>query len=430
MNIHIQPVAGLRGKMKAPGDKSISHRAVMFGSLSQGLTEISGFLSGEDCLATIKCFQQMGVEIAAAGKTGLKIHGVGLEGLLEPKDVLDVGNSGTTLRLITGILAGQKFHSVLTGDESLRNRPMDRIIKPLGKMGAEIRAREGGYPPISIWGKGNLTAIDYRTPVPSAQIKSSILLAGLFSRGLTSVSESFKSRDHTERMASAFGAEIKEGRDGSAVYIKGFPRLSGRKVDIPGDISSAAFFMVAGSIVPNSEIVITDVGVNFTRSGILEVLKSMGAKISLFNHREICNEPVADVLIRSSTLRSAEIGGGIIPRLIDEIPVIAAAACFAEGTTVIRDAGELRVKETDRIEAAAQELGRMGAKIKPLKDGLVIQGTGYLKGCLCKSYGDHRIAMALAVAGLAADGETIIEDCQCVGISYPGFFEQLKKLSY
>ncbi|HBT20514.1 MAG TPA: 3-phosphoshikimate 1-carboxyvinyltransferase [Peptococcaceae bacterium] len=431
LEIKICRANSLKGEVEVPGDKSISHRAVMLGALAEGITEIKGFLSGEDCLSTVKCFRQLGVKIEELGKNHLKVYGVGLNGFTEPEDVLDAGNSGTTMRLLLGILSGQKFYSVITGDASLRKRPMDRVIKPLKMMGAQIRARnKDSLAPVSILGHDAavLKPIEYETPVASAQVKSALLLAGLFCEGTTVISEKVKTRDHTERMLKAFGADIEIKDEGRRILLKGPSHLRGREVKVPGDISSASFFIVAGCLVPGSEIIISNVGVNSTRTGILDILSSMGADIKLFNKRILCGEPVADIAVKHSSLKAVEIGGEIIPRVIDEIPVLAVAACRAYGTTVIRDAAELRYKETDRIGIIAAELRKMGARIKEMDDGFIIEGPVSLKGASLNSHGDHRIAMALAVAGLTAEGETIIKDAQCAAISFPNFYETLWEL--
>lgn len=415
----------LRGEITVPGDKSVSHRAVIFGALAEGITEISGFLNGEDCLSTVACFRRLGVSADVAG-TDVRVHGVGLQGLREPDDVLDCGNSGTTARLLLGVLAGQPFHAVLTGDGSLRQRPMGRVAEPLRRMGAVIAGRGGGkLLPLSVSG-GILQPFSYASPVASAQVKSAVLLAGLFAEGETSVTEPEKSRDHTERMLSAFGASVRV--DGNTVTVRGKPSLKGRVVRVPGDISSAAFFLVAGSIVPGSDLVVRNVGVNPTRTGILDVLQEMGADLELLNKRDESGEPVADIRVRAARLRGVEIGGGVIPRLIDELPVLAVAALFAQGKTVVRDAEELRVKETDRIAAVAEEFAKLGASVLPTEDGFVIEGGQELTGGMAHSRGDHRIAMSLSVAALRADAPVTIGDPACVAVSYPGFWDTISRL--
>ena len=427
MDFEVLPAGVLRGTISVPGDKSISHRAVIIGSISSGTTEVLGFLPGEDCLSTVRCMQNLGVSIERKGETNLLISGCGLKGLEEPADVLDCGNSGTTMRLLMGVLVGQDFYSVLSGDDSLRRRPMDRITAPLSSMGAEIWGRGNGYAaPISIRGTGSLTPLRFSSPIASAQVKSAVLLAGLYAGGRTTVTEPEKSRDHTERMLRSFGAQIIE--EERSASVEGFPNLTGKTVAVPGDISSAAFFLVAGCIVPGSEVIIQNVGLNFTRSGIIDILLSMGARMEIFNERQECGEPVGDILVRHNPLQAVTISGEIIPRLIDELPVIAVAACAAEGTTTINGAGELRVKETDRIACLCEELRRMGARVTELEDGMVIEGPVSLNGCRCCSHGDHRIAMALTVAALTAGGRTVIEDAECINISFPGFRQTLERL--
>lgn len=423
----IVPVKGLNGTIKIPGDKSISHRSIMLGALAEGVTEVEGFLMGADCLSTVSCFRQLGITIQETAKQSLTIEGRGLMGLSEPKDVLNVGNSGTTMRLMLGLLAGQSFYATLTGDESIRQRPMKRVTQPLSNMGAQIFGRKRGtLAPLSVVGQ-TLKPITYHSPVASAQVKSAILLAGLYANGETTVIEPALSRDHSERMLSYFGAQVK--RDGLMVSIQGQPHLVGKKISVPGDISSAAFFMVAGSILPDSELVIENVGINPTRNGIITVLQEMGAKISLQQEREETGEPVADIHVKTSQLKGIKIGGDMIPTLIDEIPIIAVAAALAEGKTEIRDAAELKVKETNRIEVMAKNLTRMGVRVEELPDGLIIYGSSRIKGVEVNSFGDHRIAMSLAIAGLVASGETLINEAECATISYPRFFEDIKKLS-
>jgi len=412
-------------KIKIPGDKSISHRAVMLGSIAEGTTEIDGFLTGADCLSTISCFQQLGVNIQRDGEK-VTVHGVGLKGLKEPDSVLDVGNSGTTIRLISGILAGQNFTSLLTGDSSIRRRPMKRVLDPLGKMGAEVLGRDNNNKaPFAIKGK-ELESISYKTPVASAQIKSAILLAGLYSKGTTTVIEPEKSRNHTEVMLKGFGAEIEEGPNFSSV--KGFPKLMGQKITIPGDISSAAFFIAGALILPDKEVCIENVGLNETRTGIIDVFREMGGDIQIINERYTSGEKVGDIIVKSSKLKGITFGGEIIPRLVDEIPVIAVAATQAEGVTIIHGAEELKVKESDRLKTISKELSKMGADIEETDDGLIIKGGTPLKYADCESYDDHRIAMSCAIAGLVSDGGVSIDDLSCVDISFPGFFETIKSL--
>ncbi|UOY93468.1 3-phosphoshikimate 1-carboxyvinyltransferase [Ectobacillus sp. JY-23] len=415
----------LVGELRIPGDKSISHRAVMFGSIAEGKTTVSGFLPGEDCLSTISCFRKLGVRIEQQGEE-VTIYGKGLEGLQEPAEVLDVGNSGTTIRLMMGILANVPFHCTLIGDASIGNRPMKRVTDPLRSMGVKIDGRaDGQYTPLSIRG-GSTKAIAYHSPVASAQVKSAVLLAGLRADGVTSVTEPEKSRDHTERMLAAFGCEVKS--EGVTATISG-GTLRATHVQVPGDISSAAFFLVAGAIVPNSKLTLKQVGLNPTRTGILEVLKQMGANIIISNINEEAFEPYGDITIETSALHGVEIGGELIPRLIDEIPVLALAATQAEGITVIKDAAELKVKETNRIDTVVKELTKMGARIEATDDGMIIYGKSSLCGASVDSHGDHRIGMMLAVASCIASGETILEQAEAVAVSYPNFFEQLNELS-
>ncbi|WP_088069197.1 3-phosphoshikimate 1-carboxyvinyltransferase [Gottfriedia luciferensis] len=415
----------LVGDVIIPGDKSISHRAIMFGSLANGTTRITNFLLGEDCLSTIACFRKLGVHIDVLEEEVI-VHGKGIEELKEPNAVLDVGNSGTTARLMMGILSGLPFHSVLIGDASIGKRPMKRVTKPLKQMGASIDGREDAtYTPISIRG-GSLKSISYHSPVSSAQVKSSILLAGLFADGTTIVSEPEKSRDHTERMLKAFGCELDV--NGNTVSINGNQRLTATDVIVPGDISSAAFFLVAGSIIPNSEILLKNVGVNPTRIGILTVLERMGANITLEDEKMVNGEPIANIRVKSSKLKATVIGGAEIPTCIDELPILALAASMADGETIIKDAEELRVKETDRIQTVVTELSNLGVSIEATKDGMIIQGNSSLKGANVKSHGDHRMGMMLSIASLLADGETEIEDTNCIAVSFPNFKEQLNDL--
>lgn len=427
----IQKTTGLKGTITVPGDKSISHRAVMFGSISDGITEVTNFLQGADCLATIDCFQKMGIEITNT-KERILIHGKGLRGLQKPASALDAGNSGTTTRLLSGILAGQSFDSSLSGDDSLNSRPMGRVITPLSLMGADITSvRENGCAPLLIR-PSKLHGIHYRSKVASAQVKSSILLAGLYADGITKVTEPVLSRNHTELMLKGFGAKVTSvlETDGisATASIAPFPKLEGQKIIVPGDISSAAYFIAAGLLVPNSEILIQNVGINATRAGIIKVCQDMGGDITFLNKKTAGGEPTADLLVRTSPLHGTIIEGDIIPTLIDEIPMIAVLAAFAEGTTIIKDAAELKVKETDRIETVAVNLKAMGADITPTEDGMIIEGTGTLHGAKIQSFLDHRIAMAFSIAGLAAEGETEILESQCVDVSYPTFYKTLNQL--
>ena len=415
----------LKGEVTVPGDKSISHRAVMFGALSKGTTEVTNFLQGADCLSTIDCFRRLGIEIENTAEKIL-IHGKGLHGLTKSATMLDVGNSGTTTRLISGILAGQKFETTLNGDESIQSRPMKRIMEPLSMMGADISSIRGNNcAPLRIIG-APLHGIDYVSKVASAQVKSCVLLAGLYADGLTSVTEPSVSRNHTELMLRGFGANVV--CQGKTATISPDPKLFGQKIEVPGDISSAAYFIAAGLIVPGSEILVKNVGINPTRDGLIRVCQAMGADMTLLNKRENGGEPVADILVRHSSLKATTIEGEIIPTLIDEIPMIAVMACFAEGTTVIKDAAELKVKESDRIAVMVDNLSRMGAHITATDDGMIIEGGHPLHGAVIDSHLDHRIAMSFAVAALAAEGETIIKDGDCVKISYPLFYEDLFKL--
>lgn len=416
----------LRGEITVPGDKSISHRAVMFGALAEGTTRVTNFLQGADCLSTISCFRKLGIQIENNTKEIL-IHGKGLHGLSAPSEILDTGNSGTTTRLISGILAGQNFTSTLTGDASIQSRPMGRIIKPLSMMGASIESVKGNNcAPLTIQGH-SLHSIHYDSPVASAQVKSCVLLAGLYGDGITSVTEPYLSRNHTELMLSHFGAEITS--EGSTASIKPDPKLHGLNISVPGDISSAAYFLVAGLLVPGSEILIKNVGVNPTRDGILRVCKAMGADIQLVNTSISAGEATADILVRYSPLHGTVIEGELIPTLIDEIPVIAVLAAFADGTTIIRNAEELKVKESNRLDIMVKELAAMGCDIEGTDDGMIIHGGKALHGAVIDSRLDHRIAMSFAVAGLAAEGETTIERSECVDISYPEFYQDLNKLN-
>ncbi|PLX85126.1 MAG: 3-phosphoshikimate 1-carboxyvinyltransferase [Desulfuromonas sp.] len=419
----VRPAQRLGGEITVPGDKSISHRSVMFGSLAEGPTIVRGFLRGEDNLATLNAFRAMGISIEERAGGELRIEGRGLHGLTEPEDVIDCGNSGTTIRLMTGLLSGQYFFSVLTGDRYLRRRPMKRVVSPLASMGASIWGRGGGdLAPLAIRG-GGLRAAEYESPIASAQVKSALLLAGLYADGTTTVREPHLSRDHSERMLDYFGADLQVFDDG--VSLNGGPRLEGREVSVPGDISSAAFFMVAALICPDTELVIRNVGVNPTRSGIIDILQGMGGRLELLDQREVSGEPVADILVKSSTLKGIEIGGSLVPRAIDEFPVISVAAAFAEGTTVIRDARELKVKETDRIAAMTSELGKLGGRIVALEDGMEITGVEELEGGSVSSWGDHRIAMSLAVAGLRSKAQVTIDDTGCTATSFPSFWSLL-----
>ncbi|MEK4229018.1 3-phosphoshikimate 1-carboxyvinyltransferase [Solibacillus sp. FSL H8-0538] len=415
----------LKGTITVPGDKSISHRSVMFGSIAKGTTTVEGFLLGEDCLSTIDCFRKLGVKIDVNG-TNVVIESPGMDGWAEPKEVLYTGNSGTTTRLMLGILGGTKLHTIMTGDASIGKRPMRRVADPLRLMGAQIAGRENGqYTPLAIQGT-DLQAIDYTMPVASAQVKSAILLAGLRAQGTTIVRESEVSRDHTERMLRQFGAII-DVTDG-VVSFEGGQQLTGTHVNVPGDISSAAFFLVAGAITKGSEIILKNVGVNETRAGIIEVLEKMGAAMRVGIENEQAAEPTATITISTSDLQATTIEGNIIPRLIDEIPILALLATQATGTTVIKDAEELKVKETDRITAVVTELKKLGANIEATDDGMIINGPTKLHGGALKSYGDHRIGMMAAVAALVTDDPVTLDDAACIAVSYPTFFEHLETL--
>lgn len=424
--MNFNKVKTLKGEVTVPGDKSVSHRAVMFGSIAKGLTEITNFLQGADCLSTISCFGKLGIEIENQPDRIL-VHGKGLHGLTAPDSVLDAGNSGTTTRLISGILAPQSFTTTLTGDASIQKRPMERIMEPLSMMGADIKSLKGNdCAPLEIHGRP-LTGIHYTSKVASAQVKSAILLAGLYASGETSVTEPVISRNHTEIMLNHFGAQITT-KDTTASILPE-PVLEGRKIMVPGDISSAAYFIAAGLIVPGAEILIKNVGINETRDGIIRVAKQMGGNITLLNENRDSGEPVADVLVSHSALHGIEINGSIIPTLIDELPIIAIMAAYAEGTTVIADAAELKVKESNRIDVMVDNLTAMGADITGTEDGMIIKGGSPLHGALIHSMDDHRIAMSFAVASLLAEGTTTIEGGACVNISYPGFYKDLAALS-
>lgn len=419
--------SALKGEITIPGDKSISHRAVMFGAVSKGITEVTNFLQGADCLSTISCFQKMGIQIENTAKR-IVIHGKGLHGLTAPDSILDAGNSGTTTRLISGILAGQNFTTELTGDESIRRRPMKRIIDPLTMMDADITSIAGnGCAPLRINGKA-LKGIHYISPVASAQVKSCVLLAGLYADSATAVTEPALSRNHTEIMLRGFGADITS--TGTTASIRPNPYLEGQQIKVPGDISSAAYFIVAGLIIPGSEILIRNVGINPTRDGIIKVCQDMKADLTILNEQTAGGEKSADILVRyTPNLKGCVIEGARIPTLIDEIPVIAVLAAFADGTTVIRNAEELKVKESNRLDIMVSYLSAMGADIEGTEDGMIIRGGTTLTGAEIDSCLDHRIAMSFAVAGLAADGITKIKDADCVNISYPNFYSDLAKLS-
>ena len=448
----IRPGRPLRGNVTVPGDKSISHRALLLGAIGEGATRAKGFLGSEDCLSTLECLVSMGAQVARPDETTIVVTGLGLRGLREPAGVLECGNSGTTVRLLSGILAGHGFYSVVTGDASLRRRPMARITEPLRRMGATILGRQGGsYLPLTIQG-GHLRGMEYALPVASAQVKSCLLLAALYADGPTTLHEPAASRDHTERMLRAQGVELTAqdshhpgGLDGrraprppalttstghTMTYTIRPPASSLRPLDlvIPGDISSAAFFLVAASLVPGSRICLGGVGVNPTRSGILDVLGAMGAMVTVENETVSGGEPMADLIVQAAELRGVDICGGIVPRLIDELPVIAVAATQAQGVTTVRDAAELRVKESDRVSALVGALRRLGARIEELPDGFVVEGPTLLRGAAVDSQGDHRLAMSLAIAGLVAQGETAIAGAESIAVSFPGFERTLMDL--
>ncbi|HQA08104.1 MAG TPA: 3-phosphoshikimate 1-carboxyvinyltransferase [Syntrophomonadaceae bacterium] len=426
MQAVINKVPYLKGETEVAPDKSISHRTVILSALAKGRSRVKNFLEAEDTLSSCSCLQALGLTIQKQD-IDLVIDSPGINGLQEPDRVLDCGNSGTTMRMLAGLLAGRPFMTVLSGDSSLNRRPMQRIISPLSMMGAKFMARSSNYPPLAVQG-GQLQGIEYHMPVSSAQVKSALLLAGLQAEGVTTVYEDQSSRDHTERMLTAMGAQV-EMQPGQVRVIPG-AILSPQDWEVPGDISSAAFLLVAATIVPNSEVLIKSVGVNPTRDGILEVLKQMGARITVQNARTVAGEPVADLLVQSAPLKAMEIQGTIIPRLIDELPVIAVAMAAAEGVSVVRDAAELRVKETDRIAAVCSQLDRMGVAIEATPDGFVVDGSkSHLQGAAVDSFGDHRIAMSLAVAGLIADQTTYINNAEAVNISYPGFWDTILSLS-
>ena len=426
-----QPARSLQGVVQVPGDKSISHRALLFGAIADGTTRITGLLPAEDPLSTAACLRAMGVTISAieAGQP-VTVEGVGLEGLLEPEDVLDCGNSGTTMRLMLGLLAGRAGrHFVLTGDASLRRRPMQRVGGPLALMGATITGRSGGnLAPLAIQGQ-QLRGATIRTPVASAQVKSALVLAALTARGDTTVIEPVQSRDHSERMLRAFGAQLSVGGPGlTEVRVTPGSSLRGQEVIVPGDISSAAFWLVAGAITPGADLTVQHVGLNPSRTGVLDVLEQMGARIEVLNRREVAGEPVGDLRVTHGPLQAFTIGAELIPRLVDEIPVLAVAACYAEGVSRVSGAEELRVKETDRLAVMARQLGAMGARIEEFADGLAIQGGVALHGAEVDSETDHRVAMSLAVAAQVAHGPTLLHRPGAAAVSYPGFWDDLERL--
>ncbi len=415
----------LKGEIAPPGDKSISHRSLMLGSLATGTTLVRDFLISDDTLSTANAMRALGASIEISG-TQVLVKGNGLHGLKEPDKIIDCGNSGTTTRLLIGLLSPQQFTSTLTGDKYLQARPMKRVVGPLAQMGAKIKGNEEGNKlPLTIIGS-NLKGISYELPVASAQVKSAILLAGLYAEGETEVIEPEPSRDHTERMLSYLGVPIK--KNGHSIKINKVSKINPGEIIVPSDISSAAFFIVAALITPGSEVLIKNVGINPLRTGIIDILKNMGGDIEIINERDVNGEPIGDILTRSSNLHATEISGDVIPKAIDELPLVAVAASFAEGETLIKDAKELRVKETDRIHAMATELGKLGAEVEEFEDGMSIIGTQALTGATCSSWGDHRIAMSIAIAALRAKGETEIIEADCVSVSYPGFFEVIDEL--
>ncbi len=426
MNQIITPKKNINAVITVPGDKSISHRSIMFGALAKGITEISGFLMGEDCLSTISCFRKLGITIEQLDDK-IIVHGKGLHGLTAPTETLDVGNSGTTLRLISGILSAQNFTSHLTGDSSIQKRPMNRIAIPLREMGAVLKGNDNEklFAPFTIQGQ-SLKGIKYILPMASAQVKSAILLAGLFAKGETVVIEPESTRDHTEIMLRYMGADIQ--KIGNEIHCKPVAELYGKTIVVPADISSAAYFIVMGCICQNSMITLKNVGINETRTGIIDALQAMGANITIENEKIVNGEKIGDIIVKSSALHGTTIGGADIPRLIDEIPVIAVAGCYAKGTTIIKDAQELKVKESNRIKTVITELKKFGADITETEDGMIVHGGKPLKGCITESYNDHRIAMSMAVAGCRASGQTIITGAECADISFPNFYSFLASL--
>ena len=428
MKLQVENKTSINAEIFVPGDKSISHRSLMLAGIATGQSRISGLLEGEDCLATLKIMKNLGVDITRDNSGTYLVEGNGLDGLKEPTDILDCGNSGTTMRLLSGLLAGRPFYSVLAGDNSLNSRPMARIITPLSKMGAKIWSRNNGLAPLSIKG-GSLTSINYNSPVASAQVKSSILLAGLSTEGITYVNEPAQSRDHTEKMLKAVGVDIEVNGNTIKLNSSGQPDLKPMDIKIPGDISSAAFIIAAGLITEKSKIVIKDVGINKTRTGIIDALELMGAELNIKNKRTSSGEPLADIAVSSSNLKAVEISGDLVPRLIDEIPLLALLATQAAGETVIKDAAELRVKETDRIKAISSELRKLGAEIEEYPDGMKIKGNTELKGGIeVDSYGDHRIGMTMAIAGLISKNGIIVNNSESINISFPDFGNLINNL--
>jgi len=420
VTFQVTPGGRLAGVLRVPGDKSISHRSIMLGALAEGTTHVTGFLEGEDAIATMNVFRALGVAIEGPDRGRVTVRGVGMHGLQAPTGVLDCGNAGTAMRLLAGLLAGQGFDCELTGDDSLRRRPMKRVAGPLGEMGAVIETAEGGRPPLRIRGGQRLRGIDYAMPVASAQVKSSLLLAGLYAAGRTCVTEPAPTRDHTERMLTAFGYAVE--REGDRICVEGGGRLTATDIEVPADISSAAFFMVGASIAPGSDVILAHVGINPTRTGIIEILRLMGADITLTNVRTVGGEPVADIRVRHAPLEGVVVPEELVPLAIDEFPVLFIAAANARGETIVTGAEELRVKESDRIQVMADGLSAIGVRATPTADGMRVTGGAYGGGTI-DSHGDHRIAMAFAMAALRATGPTTILDCANVATSFPGFVE-------
>jgi 3-phosphoshikimate 1-carboxyvinyltransferase len=421
LNYTVGPGGALKGRLRVPGDKSISHRAIMLASIAEGVSRITGFLEGEDAIATLKAFRAMGVRIGGPDHGNVTVYGVGLRGLKAPPHALDCGNSGTAMRLLAGLLAGQPFDCELTGDASLVRRPMKRVADPLNRMGAHIETAADGRPPLKIHGGRTLTGIHYTMPVASAQVKSALLLAGLYAAGRTCVTEPAPTRDHTERMLAAFGGAVE--REGGTVCVRGGAPLRATTIEVPADISSAAFFMVGASIAQGSDITLEQVGVNPTRTGVIEILRLMGARIEIQNARTAGGEPIADIRVRSARLRGTVVPQRLVPLAIDEFPALFVAAACAEGETVVSGASELRVKESDRIQAMAEGLRAIGARVQPTPDGMVIRGGPMFRGGTVDSHGDHRVAMAFAMAATCATGNITIRDCANVATSFPGFVE-------
>ncbi len=425
MDLIVKNCKKVEGRIFVGGDKSITHRSLILASIAQGETEINNYSYAEDCFSTLNCMKKLGVEIERDRNT-IYVKGRGIDGLSEPDDILDCGNSGTTMRLLAGVLAGQKFYSVLNGDQSLRKRPMKRIIEPLNLMGARINSRKGGFAPLSIKGT-KLKGIEYELPIASAQVKSALMLAGLYASSETIIIESVLARDHTERLYEFYGIRFR--REGKKIVVYPVEQFKGRIIDVPNDISSAAFFIVLGLMLAENNLILKNTGTNPLRYGVIDVLKGAGANITTKEPKMCAGEPVADIVVKKSELKPFYIGGEVIPKLIDEIPVLTVLATQLNGETMINDAQELRVKETDRIKAITNELTKMGADIQEKDDGLVINGPSRLKGCVCNSYNDHRIAMALAIAGLIAEGNTIVKDSDCISISFPSFIGLLKQVA-